>query len=142
MFTFLLVILIIDALVLITAILLQAGKGTGLASSFGGASSSADSLIGTRQAGNLLTQITWWSAGIFLSLSFILQVSGSRRAGAPKSVLDKPFSTIPAAPAPSGAAPGGAAPALPLSPAPAPGAAPATTPAPTTPAPAAPAKQP
>jgi preprotein translocase subunit SecG len=147
MFTFLLVILIIDALVLITAILLQAGKGTGLASSFGGASSSADSLIGTRQAGNLLTQITWWSGGIFLALAFVLQVSGSRRAGAPKSVLDKPFSTVPTAPA----APTGAAPGLPLSPAtpaPAGGTSPAATtsapaPTPATPAPApAPAKQP
>jgi preprotein translocase subunit SecG len=139
MFTFLLIILIIDSLVLIAAILLQAGKGTGLAASFGGASSSADSLIGTRQAGNLLTQISWWSGGIFLGLAFVLQVSGSRRAGAPKSVLDKPFSAMPAAPtAPPAGAPG-AAPALPLSPAtPAPGAA---APAPATPAPTpAPAK--
>ncbi|MCU0634501.1 MAG: preprotein translocase subunit SecG [Gemmatimonadaceae bacterium] len=144
MFTFLLIILVIDALVLITAILLQAGKGTGLAASFGGASSSADSLIGTRQAGNLLTQITWWSASIFLSLAFVLQISSSRRAGAPKSVLDKPFSTVPTAPAPAPAS-GNAGTALPLSPAtPAPTGG-AATPAPsggTTPAPAAPAPAP
>lgn len=139
MFTFLLIILIIDSLVLIAAILLQAGKGTGLAASFGGASSSADSLIGTRQAGNLLTQISWWAGGIFLGLAFVLQVSGSRRAGAPKSVLDKPFSAMPAAPTAPPAGTPGAAPALPLSPAtPAPGAA---APAPATPAPTpAPAK--
>ena len=55
MFTFLLILLILDSLVLIAAILLQSGKGGGLAASFGGVSSSADSLLGTRQAGNLLT---------------------------------------------------------------------------------------
>jgi len=46
MFTFLLVLLIIDSFVLIAAILLQSGKGSGLAASFGGVSSSADSLLG------------------------------------------------------------------------------------------------
>ena len=57
MYTFLLVLLIIDALVLIAAILMQAAKGGGLAASFGGVSTAADSFIGTRQAGNLLTKI-------------------------------------------------------------------------------------
>ena len=66
MFTFLLVLLIIDSFVLIAAILLQSGKGSGLAASFGGVSSSADSLLGTRQAGNLLTRTSWWGGGIFL----------------------------------------------------------------------------
>ncbi|MCU0635850.1 MAG: preprotein translocase subunit SecG [Gemmatimonadaceae bacterium] len=144
MFTFLLVILIIDAIVLITAILLQAGKGTGLAASFGGATSSADALIGTRHAGNLLTQVSWWAGGLFLGLAFILQITSARRTGAPKSVLDKPFSGVPTAPAPAPAT-GNSGTALPLSPAPAaPGAAtPApqpATPAPATPAAPAPAK--
>jgi preprotein translocase subunit SecG len=132
MSTFLLIILVLDALVLIAAILLQAGKGTGLAASFGGASSSADALIGTRQAGNLLTRVSWWAGGIFLGLAFILQITQTRGTGAPKSVLDKPFSAVPAAPS---APAGGAAPALPLAPAtPAPaGATPA--PAPSAPAP-------
>ena len=38
-YTFLLTLLIIDCIVLMLAILLQAGKGTGLAANFGGASS-------------------------------------------------------------------------------------------------------
>src|SRR3954469_8192943 len=49
MFTFLLVLLVIDSFVLIAAILLQSGKGNGLAASFGGVSSSADPLLGQRQ---------------------------------------------------------------------------------------------
>ena len=128
MFTFLLVLLIIDSIVLIAAVLLQSGKGNGLAASFGGVSSSADSLLGTRQAGNLLTRASWWGGGIFLFLSFVLSLASTRQR-APKSVLDQAFSQPPApasAPAPKqGApAPGG----VNLTPA-APATAPATTPA-------------
>jgi preprotein translocase subunit SecG len=138
MYTFLLVLLIIDSIVLIAAILLQSGKGSGLAASFGGVSSSADSLLGTRQAGNLLTKASWWGGGIFLFLSFVLSLSMAR-SRAPKSVLDDAF-TQPPASAPVPAA-GGTAPAaggVNLTPA-APTTAPATTPAPSTPAPATPA---
>jgi preprotein translocase subunit SecG len=132
MYTFLLVLLIIDSIVLVTAILLQAGKGNGLAATFGGVSSSADSLLGTRQAGNLLTKASWWGAGIFLFLSFVLSIESMQRR-APKSVLDQAF-TQPAAPAPAtqapaGGATGGAA-GIPLTPAPStPAPQPATTPA-------------
>ncbi len=111
MYTFLLTLLIIDALVLGAAVLLQSGKGGGLAANFGGASSSADSVIGTRQAGNLLTQASWWCGGIFLGLAFILQLMSTRTA-APTSVLDQLGKNAPAsAPAPST---GKTAPAAPL----------------------------
>src|SRR2546423_2422581 len=130
MFTFLLVLLVIDSLVLVAAILLQAGKGNGLAASFGGVSSSADSLLGTRQAGNLLTKTSWWGAAIFLGLSYILSLASTRQR-APKSVLDQAF-TQPPAPATAPATPNANS-AIPLTPVtPAPGTAPATTtPAPT-----------
>jgi preprotein translocase subunit SecG len=141
MFTFLLTLLIIDSFVLIAAILLQSGKGNGLAASFGGVSSSADSLLGTRQAGNLLTRTSWWGGAIFLTLSFMLSIASSRQR-APKSVLDQAFSTpapaaAPATPNASATVPG-LTPAAPAT-APAAGTTPATTPA--TP-PAAPAPQP
>jgi preprotein translocase subunit SecG len=130
MFTFLLVLLVLDSFVLIAAILLQAGKGNGLAATFGGVSSSADSLLGTRQAGNLLTKTSWWGAAIFLALSYILSLASTRQR-APKSVLDQAF-TQPPAPATAPATPNANS-AIPLTPVtPAPGTAPATT----TPAPA------
>ncbi len=88
MFTLLLVLLILDSIVLVAAILLQAGKGGGLAASFGGVSTAADAFIGTRQAGNLLTKASWWCGGFFLALAFLLQVMSSRTA-APRSVLDQ-----------------------------------------------------
>jgi preprotein translocase subunit SecG len=116
LYSILLVILIVDAVVLIAVILLQAGKGSGLAASFGGASSSPDAFIGIRQAGNLLTKTTWWGAGIFLGLSFILQMM-STRTSAPRSVLEDTFGSPPPATAPI-TTPSTTAPAVPLEPAP------------------------
>jgi len=132
LYTFLLVILIIDAFLLIGAILLQAGKGSGLAANFGGASSSPDAFIGIRQAGTILTKATWWCAGIFLGLSFMLQIM-STRTQVPKSVLEDTFSKAPAA-APPVTSPTTAAPAVPLG-------KPATAPAATAPATTPPAKK-
>jgi preprotein translocase subunit SecG len=114
LYTFLLILLIIDCIVLVLAILLQSGKGTGLAASFGGASSSPDALIGIRQAGNLLTRVSWWGGGIFLGLCFILQLM-STHAAVPRSVLEKGLGSQQqnAAPPPT------SAPAVPLEPVPA-----------------------
>jgi preprotein translocase subunit SecG len=127
MYTFLVVILVLVSGLLITAVLLQAGKGGGLAASFGGASSSADAFLGTRQVGNLLTKSSWWLGGVFLGLAFVLQLMSSR-ASTPRSILDEP--TAPAsAPAPTRTQPTGTTtPVVPLEqpPAPAPG---QTTPA-------------
>lgn len=131
LYTFLLTLLIIDCIVVMLAILLQSGKGSGLAASFGGASSSPDALIGIRQAGNLLTNISWWGGGVFLGLCFILQMM-STHTSAPRSVLEKGLGTPQqnASPAPT------SAPAVPLEPAPtttAPGGAQPTNPPATTP---------
>ena len=137
MFTLLLVLLILDSIVLVTAILLQAGKGNGLAATFGGVSSSADSLLGTRQAGNLLTKTSWWGGALFLFLSLVLSIASTNRR-APRSVLDQaftqPVAPAPATTAPAGGATGGGAAGIPLTPAP-------STSAPATPAPATPAGQ-
>jgi preprotein translocase subunit SecG len=134
LYTFLLTLLVIDCVVVVLAILLQSGKGSGLAASFGGASSSPDALIGIRQAGNLLTKISWWGGGVFLGLSFVLQLM-STHTSAPRSVLEKGLATQPANVAP----PPTSATAVPLEPAPTttapapPSTAPATTPPATTP---------
>jgi preprotein translocase subunit SecG len=125
MYTFLLVLLILDAIILAAAVLLQSGKGGGLAASFGGASSSP-AVLGSRQAGDLLTKTSWWAGGIFIFLAFVLQLMSTRSA-APKSILDDVAAPAPAAatPAPP-TGPGDQAPAgLPLQAAPT---APTTTP--------------
>lgn len=113
MYTFLLVVLILIALVVTIAILLQAAKGGGLASSFGGATTASDAFIGTRQASNLLSRVSWWGGGAFLFVAYVLQLmnAGTR---VPKSILDQPVGQAPVS-APAPAAPSGLT--VPLTPA-------------------------
>src|SRR5689334_24976570 len=99
LYTILMVLLTIDSLVLILAILLQSGQGQGLAATFGGVSSSASSLFGTRQTGNLLTKASWWGGGPFLSLALLLSLASSR-SWSPRSVVDQAFPSAPAQTAP------------------------------------------
>lgn len=102
--TILITLLVIDSVLLVAVILLQAGKGGGLAASFGGVTSSADAILGSRQAGNLLTKASWWFGGLFLGLTFLLSLTSSRSA-APRSILDQTFTPPPAATAPAPAQP-------------------------------------
>lgn len=95
LYGFLFTLLVLDAIVLGAAILMQSGKGGGMAASFGGASSSTDAVLGVRQAGNFLTATSWWAGGIFLGLAFILSMMSTRNR-APESVLDQPLQTAPA----------------------------------------------
>src|SRR5690349_4047513 len=99
MYNALLALLALDALILIAAVLLQAGQGGGLASLGGGAGT--EQFMGGRQATTLLTKITWWFAGIFLFLSLTLAVISAHSA-APRSVLE---GSTPTAPAPVQATP-------------------------------------
>jgi preprotein translocase subunit SecG len=97
MFGILIAILILDALVLAGAVLLQAGQGGGLAALGGGAST--DSFLGGRQATTILTKASWWCGGIFLGLSLVL-AGLSTRGGAPRSVIEEIQAPSPVAPAP------------------------------------------
>jgi preprotein translocase subunit SecG len=87
---FILMLLVLDALLLVLVVLLQSGKGTGLAAEFGGASSSADSFIGGRQAATLLTKASWVTGGAFMGLALLLAIL-SARTRAPASVLEGQF---------------------------------------------------
>ena len=95
LYGFLFTLLVLDAVVLGAAILMQSGKGGGMAASFGGASSSTDAVLGVRQAGNFLTATSWWAGGIFLGLAFVLSMMSTRNR-VPESVLDQPLQTTPA----------------------------------------------
>ena len=101
MYTFLIVILVLASIFLIAAILMQSGKGGGLAATFGGVGTSPDSFFGTRQMGNVLTKSSWYLGGLFLLLGFVLSLMSSR-AVTSRSVLDQPAgqTAAPAAPTP------------------------------------------
>ncbi len=106
-------ILILDSLILATAVLLQAGQGGGLATMGGGAGT--ETIMGGRQATTLLTKVTWWTAGIFLSLSLVLtfmtqsgtqvhsvlEGQGQGQAPTPVAPTPLPIETQPTAPPPA-----------------------------------------
>jgi len=85
MYTAIKFILLFDALILATAVLLQAGQGGGLASLGGGAGT--ETIMGGRQATTLLTKVTWWTAGIFLFLALVLTFM-SQQGTQVRSVLE------------------------------------------------------
>jgi preprotein translocase subunit SecG len=112
MYTALVLILILDALILTTAVLLQAGQGGGLATLGGGAGT--ETIMGGRQATTLLTKVTWWTAGIFLFLALVLtfmsqsgtqvrsvlEGQGQQQAPTPVQQTPLPIETQPTAPPP------------------------------------------
>jgi len=137
-FSFLLVLMILDGILMSIIILLQSGKGDGLAA-MGGAPMGTDSFIGGRQAATLLTKATWVSSGVFMVLAFLLSILSSR-AQQPTSILRGEFQQQ-SAPAPQPVLPG-ATPIRPGAQAPAGAAAPKGAGAAAPAAPAAPAKAP
>lgn len=99
MFGLLLTLLILDGILLMVVVLLQAGKGGGLAAMGGGAG--ADTVLGGRQAANLLTKTTWVTGALFLVLSLILSIMSTGSSGTPESILRQEFQqTAPVAPQP------------------------------------------
>ncbi|MFO8172836.1 MAG: preprotein translocase subunit SecG [Gemmatimonadota bacterium] len=85
MYGFLLAILVLDGLFLGVVILLQSGKGGGLAA-MGGGVSATEGILGGRQATTVLTRATWISGGLFMGLALVLSILSSR-AQQPQSIL-------------------------------------------------------
>ena len=85
MYGFLLLLLVLDGLILGVVILLQAGKGGGLAA-MGGGSSPTEGILAGRQATSVLTRTTWTTGTIFMVLALVLSIMSSR-ATAPSSIL-------------------------------------------------------
>lgn len=85
LFGILLTILVLDGIFLSVVILLQAGKGGGLAA-MGGGAAATEGVLGGRQAQTVLTRATWISATIFMVLAFILSILSSR-SQRPESIL-------------------------------------------------------
>jgi len=84
MYSFLLAVLVIDSILLTSAVLLQAGQGGGLASLGGGGGTEV--FMGGRQAVTLLTKVTWYCAAVFLLIALTLAIMSSQTRG-PQSVL-------------------------------------------------------
>lgn len=99
MYGFLLAVLVLDGLFLSVVILLQAGKGGGLAAVGGGGGTMADGVLGGRQATTVLTRATWGAGAAFMVLALVLSIMSSR-AVVPESVIEVNTPATQTAPAP------------------------------------------
>lgn len=106
MYAFLLTVLVLDGIFLGIVILLQSGKGGGLAA-VGGGAAMTEGLLGGRQATTVLTRATWIAGSSFMVLALVLSIMSSR-AQQPQSVIQ--VETPATAPAPEPILPGGAPP--------------------------------
>ena len=86
MYGFLLGLLVLDGIFLGVVILLQSGKGGGLAA-VGGGAAMTESLLGGRQAQSVLTRATWGAGAAFMILALVLSIMSSR-ATQPESVIE------------------------------------------------------
>ena len=89
MYTFLVGLLVVDGFVLGVVVLLQAGKGGGLAA-MGGGTGATDGILAGRQATSVLTRASWILGFTFMSLALILSIMSSR-AQQPASMLEQDF---------------------------------------------------
>jgi preprotein translocase subunit SecG len=85
MYGLLLSLMVLDGILLCVVILLQSGKGGGLAA-MGGGVTATEGILGGRQATTVLTRATWIMGSAFLVLAFILSIMSSR-AAQPTSIL-------------------------------------------------------
>ena len=93
MYGFLLLLLVLDGVILGVVILLQAGKGGGLAA-MGGGVSATEGILAGRQATSVLTRTTWTTGTIFMALALVLSIMSSR-ATAPSSILRESVQVVP-----------------------------------------------
>lgn len=99
MYGFLLVVLVLDGLFLGVVILLQSGKGGGLAAVGGSGGTMTEGVLGGRQATTVLTRATWIAGTIFMLLALVLSIMSSR-ARSPESVIEVNAPGATTAPAP------------------------------------------
>jgi preprotein translocase subunit SecG len=98
MYAFLLTLLVLDGVFLAVVILLQSGKGGGLAA-VGGGAAMTEGLLGGRQATTVLTRATWTAGTVFMVLALVLSILSSR-AQQPESVIQVQAPATTSAPQP------------------------------------------
>lgn len=106
MYTFLIIIFILLSFTMVVVILLQAGKGQGLAGSFGGGLGGG-SIFGGRGAADFLSKATAWIAAFYLVFAILIgMIYKSEAEDAQRSLIQKrmeqeeslPTPNIPVAP--------------------------------------------
>jgi len=73
MYTILISVTAIAAVLLILTVLMQSSKGGGLAGTFGGAGNMG-AMFGSRRTADFLSTATWWLAGIVAILAIVINL--------------------------------------------------------------------
>ena len=89
MITALMVFFLVVCFALVVCVLLQAGKGGGLAAGFGGSGTGFE-LLGGRQTATFLHQATRWLGVLFLVIAFLIALL-TARGGRPGSLVEREF---------------------------------------------------
>lgn len=104
-YTLVIILTIISAILLIGVVLIQKSKGGGLGSTF----ASSNSILGVKRTNDVIEKITWWLAGIICALSILsvfvapalTTTTGIRThvdaAAAPALDVQQPAAELPAA---------------------------------------------
>jgi preprotein translocase subunit SecG len=101
MYTFLVVMFVLVSFGLVVVILLQAGKGQGLAGSIGGGAGS-NSIFGSRGAVDFLSKATTWMAAMYMVIAVLIGVVYKTTTDeVQKSLIQKRVEQQDAVPAPN-----------------------------------------
>lgn len=101
MYSLLITISVIIAVLLVIVILLQASKGSGLAGTFGGGAQ-LGSMFGSRRTADFLSRATWWLGGSMMVVAIIINLfflPGQTTQSERQSVIQSGQQQIPSAPA-------------------------------------------
>ncbi len=102
MYSFLIIIGIIVSILLIIVVLLQAGKGEGLAGITGGAGGSFGTVFGARRTADFLSKATWWLGAILIILSVMINLfflPGVTTETERESIIQSSQQSVPTTPA-------------------------------------------
>lgn len=94
MLTFLLIISVLVALILVAVVLIQNPKGSGLASNF----ATGNQFFGVKKTTDIVEKVTWVTAGIVMLISLIAASynpkGGATQQGVPGGKIDKQLEEI------------------------------------------------
>lgn len=74
MYTLLIVLFVLACFAMVIVILLQAGKGKGLAGAIGGGAAGGSSIFGGRGAADFLSKSTTWIAAIYMVFAILIGI--------------------------------------------------------------------
>lgn len=101
MYTFLIIVFILLSFTMVVVILLQAGKGQGLAGSIGGGMGGG-SVFGGRGAADFLSKATTWIAAMYMIFAIVIgMIYKSEAQDAQKSLIQKRIEQEEAMPTPN-----------------------------------------